>query len=350
MSQREIVIAGRRVGAAHPPYIIAELSANHNGDIRRAFEIMEAAKEAGADAVKIQTYTADTITIDHDGPEFLIRGGLWDGYKLYDLYKEAQTPWEWHGDLFAKARELGLTLFSTPFDHTAVDLLEGLGNPVYKIASFEVIDLPLIRRAAQTGRPLIVSTGMANLAEISEAVAAAREAGSGGLALLHCVSAYPAPAAEANLRTIAHLADAFDVVTGLSDHTLGVAVAVAAVAAGARVIEKHFTLRRSDGGPDSKFSLEPAEMRQLVVSAREAWEALGEVTYRREASEEGNMVFRRSLYFVADVAAGEAITDKHVRSIRPGYGLAPKFLSEILGRRARVDIARGTPVNWTLIA
>lgn len=349
MSNRTVVIAGRPVGPDHPPYVVAELSANHNGDIGRAIDIMRAAKDAGADAVKLQTYTADTMTIDHDGPDFRIKGGLWDGYRLHDLYREAQTPWEWHEELFAEGRRLGLTVFSTPFDATAVDLLETLGNPIYKIASFEIPDLPLIRRAAATGKPLVLSTGMADLGDIGEAVRTARSSGSGDIVLLHCVSAYPAPAAEANLRTLAHLAEAFDTVVGLSDHTMGTAVSVAAVALGAAMVEKHFTLRRSDGGPDAAFSLEPSEMQILTAGCRQAWEALGRVHYEREASEQQNMVFRRSLYVVRDMAEGEAFTPETVRIIRPGYGLAPKQIDAIIGRRARRAIPRGTALDWSLV-
>ncbi|MBP2316061.1 pseudaminic acid synthase [Azospirillum soli] len=342
-------IAGRPVGPDHPPYVVAELSANHNGDIGRAVAIMRAAKEAGADAVKLQTYTADTMTIDHSGPDFRIQGGLWDGYKLYDLYREAQTPWDWHDELFAEGRRLGITVFSTPFDATAVDLLEKLDNPVYKIASFEVPDLPLIARVAQTGKPIIMSTGMADLGEISDAVRTARENGARDLILLHCVSAYPAPAREANLRTISHLAEAFGVATGLSDHTLGTAVSVVAVGQGAVLIEKHFTLNRADGGPDGPFSLEPDELRTLVTQCCDAWEALGRVSYERAASERPNMIFRRSLYIVRDMAEGEVFTEDSVRVIRPGYGMAPKELPRVLGRRARRAIPRGTALDWPLI-
>jgi pseudaminic acid synthase len=349
MSAADILIDGRPVGPGHPPYIVAELSANHNGDIGRAVAILRAAKEAGADAVKLQTYTADTMTIDHDGPDFRICGGLWDGYKLHDLYQEAQTPWEWHEELFAEGRRLELGVFSTPFDATAVDLLERLGNPVYKIASFEVPDLPLIARVARTGKPVILSTGMADLAEIGDAVRTLRENGARDVILLHCVSAYPAPASEANLRTLAHLADAFGVTVGLSDHTLGTAVSVAAVTLGAAVIEKHFTLSRADGGPDGPFSLEPTELAQLVTSCRTAWEALGRITYEREPSERQNMVFRRSLYVVEAMAAGESFTERNVRVIRPGYGMAPKEMPRILGRRARRAIPRGTALDWSLI-
>ena len=345
----EIAIAGRRIGPGHPPYVIAEMSGNHNGDINRAFALLEAAKTAGADAVKLQTYTADTITIDHDGPGFRIEGGLWNSRTLYELYQEAHTPWEWHPQLFAKAHELGITIFSSPFDPTAVEFLEQLGAPAYKIASFEIVDLPLIQRAARTGKPLIVSTGLAGLGEIGDAVEAARAAGCREIALLHCTSGYPTPPEDSNLRTIPHLAEAFGVVAGLSDHTPGTAVPVAATALGARVIEKHFTLHRADGGPDAAFSLEPEELAELVTSCRTAWTALGDVNYALEASERGNKIFRRSLYAVKDIPAGAELTAENVRSIRPGYGLPPKHLPEILGRRAGRPIVRGTPLTWSLL-
>ena len=330
--------------------MIAEMSANHGGSFERALAILEAAKRAGADAVKLQTYRPDTITIDHDGPGFVIEEGLWKGRRLYELYAEAMTPWEWHAPLFERACALGLTVFSSPFDFTAVDLLESLGAPAYKIASFECIDLPLIERCARTGKPLVISTGMANLGEIEEAVAAARRGGAREILLLHAVSAYPAPAEEASLATIAHLARAFDLPVGLSDHPLGTAVPVAAVALGAVAIEKHVTLRRADGGADAAFSLEPDELARMVEDCRTAWLARGEIRYSRTRGETPIATFRRSLYVVRDVKAGEVFTDANVRSIRPGFGLPPKHLAEILGRRARRDVARGTPLAWELLA
>jgi pseudaminic acid synthase len=349
----EITIAGRRIGPGHPPYVIAEMSGNHNGDIKRALALLEAAKTADADAVKLQTYTADTITIDHDAPEFHIKGGLWDGYTLHRLYDVAHTPWEWHPQLFAKARELGITVFSSPFDPTAIDFLEGLGAPAYKIASFEIVDLPLVQYAAKTGKPLIISTGIASLGEIAEAVEVARAAGCREIALLHCTSGYPTPPEESNLRTIANLADAFGVVTGLSDHTLGMAVPVAAVALGASLIEKHFTLNREEDClnkvVDADFSLNPDELSRMVIDCRTAWTALGKISYELEASEKGNKTFRRSLYAVQDIPAGGRFTAENVRSIRPGHGLPPKHLPDVLGRRAGRAIARGTPLAWSLI-
>lgn len=350
MMPTSFLIGRRAVGIDQPPYVIAEMSGNHNGDITRAFRLIEAAKVAGADAVKLQTYTADTITIDHDGPDFMIRGGLWDGRRLYDLYREAHTPWEWHEALFAKAREVGITMFSSPFDASAVDFLEALDAPAYKVASFELIDLPLIQRVAATGKPLIMSTGMANAEEIAEAVAAARAAGNENIVLLHCVSAYPAEPEEANLRTIPDIAARFGVAAGLSDHTMGIEVSLSAVALGAAVIEKHFTLARADGGPDAAFSLEPAELAGLCAGCRTAWKALGRASYARTAGESDNAIFRRSLYAVRDIAAGDPLTPDNVRSIRPGYGLPPKYLNDVMGCSAACSIARGTALHWDMVA
>ncbi len=344
-----IRIADRLIGPNEPPYVIAEMSANHNGSIDNALRIIDAARQAGADAVKLQTYRPDTITLDCDSEEFRIRGGLWDGRTLYDLYREAHLPWEWHAPLFAHARKAGITLFSSPFDPTAVDLLEDLNAPAYKIASFEAIDLPLIRYVASTGKPMIISTGMADADEIGEAVEAARSAGCQELALLHCVSGYPAPASDYNLRTLPDMQARFSVPVGLSDHTLDNSTALASVALGAVIIEKHFTLDRSNGGPDDSFSLEPAELRSLCECARTAWHALGAIDYGRKSSEAGNVQFRRSLYIVRDLRRGEPITEEVIRSIRPGFGLAPKHLERLIGARVTRDVERGTPVSWDLI-
>lgn len=345
LSDATLTIAGRPIGSGHPPYVIAELSANHNGSLDAALKLIDEAKACGADAVKIQTYRADTITIDCDGDEFRIEAGLWAGRRLYDLYQEAHTPWEWHAELFSHAARSGITLFSSPFDKTAVDLLEQLNAPAYKIASFEAIDLPLIRYVAQTGKPMIISTGMADADEIGEAIAAARDGGCRELAVLHCVSGYPAPAADYNLRTLPDMSERFGVITGLSDHTLDNATAIASVALGAAIIEKHFTLDRTGGGPDDSFSLQPEELRVLCTSVRTAWEALGQVDYGRKSSEQGNVKFRRSLYFVEDMKAGEIISEHHVRSIRPGYGMAPKHLPSLMGKRVSEAVTRGTPVR-----
>lgn len=349
MNNPEIEIAGRRIGAEHPPYVICELSGNHNGSLDRALALVDAAADTGCDAIKIQTYTADTITLDVDRPEFRIRGGLWDGRTLHDLYREAQTPFEWHAAIFERAAKRGVTIFSSPFDETAVDLLEGLGAPAYKIASFEAVDLPLIRYAAAKGRPLIISTGMANLAEIEAARDAALQAGAAGVLLLHCVSSYPATFEDANLRTVADMAARFGCPVGLSDHTPGTAAAVAAVALGACAVEKHFTLARADGGPDSEFSLEPAEFSALVRDAKDAWAALGRVNYDLLGSERGNVQFRRSLYVTADVRAGEPLTPANVRSVRPGLGLPPADLDRVLGRVAARDLRRGEPLAWDMV-
>lgn len=341
-----ISIAGRRIAADMSPYIIAEISANHNGKLETALKIIEQAKKSGADAVKLQTYTADTITLNSDADEFRIKGGLWDGRTLYDLYQEAHMPWEWHKPLFEYAHKLGITIFSSPFDHTAVDLLEDLNAPAYKIASFEAVDLPLIKYVASTGKPMIISTGMADADEIQEAIAAAREGGCKELAILHCVSGYPAPAADYNLRTIPDMIERFGLVTGLSDHTLDNTTAITSVALGASIIEKHFTLDRSGGGPDDSFSLEPAELTALCRDSKTAWQAMGSVNYGRKSSEQGNAQFRRSLYFVKDLKAGDVITEDAVRSVRPGFGLAPKYYSEIIGKTTVTDIKYGQAVTW----
>lgn len=340
-----VTIAGRRIGVDHRPYVIAELSANHNGKLETALRIIETAKAAGADAVKLQTYRPDTITLDCESEEFRIRGGLWDGRTLYDLYQEAHMPWEWHTFLFEHARKLDITIFSSPFDHSAIDLLEDLNAPAYKIASFEAVDLPLIKYAASTGKPLIISTGMADAEEIQEAIDAAREGGCKELAILHCVSGYPAPASDYNLRTIPDMIARFGLVTGLSDHTLDNTTAIASIALGASIIEKHFTLDRNGGGPDDSFSLEPNELAALCRDARTAWGALGRVDYGRKSSEQGNVKFRRSLYFVKDLKAGEVVTADAVRSVRPGYGAAPKFLEQVIGKRVVCDVMANSPVQ-----
>ncbi|MFM5707181.1 pseudaminic acid synthase [Aeromonas veronii] len=340
----------RPINQEQAPYVIAELSANHNGNLDRALAIMTAAKAAGASAVKLQTYRPDTITLKSDRPEFQIHGGLWDGHSLYDLYEWAHTPWEWHQALFAKGRELGLTVFSSPFDFSAVDLLESLDCPAYKIASFELVDLPLIRYAAQTGKPLVMSTGMANEAEITAAVEMALKHGNSQLALLHCVSGYPAPAAEYNLRIIPMLRQRFGVEVGLSDHTLGSATAIAATALGATLIEKHFTLARADGGPDCAFSMEPAELTKLVTSVNTAHAALGVADYQLTASEQGNRAFRRSLYLVRDIAAGDLLTAEHIKSVRPALGLPPADYDRLIGKRVNRDMAANQPLNWDWIA
>jgi pseudaminic acid synthase len=344
-----ITIDGQKIGPDFPPYIIAELSANHNGDINRAFRIMEEAKKAGADAIKLQSYTHDTITMDCDSEDFQIHGGLWDGQTLYDLYKGAHMPWEWHKPLFEKAKELGITIFSSPFDFTAVDLLEELNAAAYKIASFEVIDLPLIARVAKTGKPMIISTGMATQEEIAEAIQTARDNGCSELVVLQCVSGYPAPAEQYNLRTIPDIAQSFNVLSGLSDHTIDNATAIAAVALGACLIEKHVTLDRNGGGADDSFSLEPTELSQLCRDSKTAWSSLGKVNYERTEAEQGNVKFRRSLYVVENIESGDILTKNNVRSIRPGFGIAPKHYFDILGKKVKRDITKGTPLQFKLL-
>ncbi|MFZ2738121.1 MAG: pseudaminic acid synthase [Burkholderiaceae bacterium] len=339
-----ITLAGRRIAVDEVPYVIAEMSANHNGNIETALKIIDAAKQAGADAVKLQTYRPDTITLNCNSEDFRIDGGLWGGRTLYDLYEEAHMPWEWHKPLFEHAHKLGINIFSSPFDNTAVDLLEDLNAPAYKIASFEAVDLPLIKYVARTGKPMIISTGMADAEEIQEAIDAAREGGCKELAILHCVSGYPAPAEDYNLRTIPDMIERFGLVTGLSDHTLDNTTAITSVAMGASIIEKHFTLDRRGGGPDDSFSLQPAELAALCKDSKTAWAALGKVDYGRKSSEQGNVKFRRSLYFVNELRAGDQIGPNDVRSVRPGFGMAPKHLDRVVGRRVKVDVVRNTPV------
>ena len=342
-------INNRKIGSDQPPYVIAEMSANHNGDINNAYKIIDMAKACGTDAIKLQTYTADTITMDMKTPEFMIEGGLWDGQSLYELYQGAFMPWEWHKPLFEYAKKIGITIFSSPFDNTAVDLLEDLNTPAYKIASFEVVDLPLIKYVAQTGKPMIISTGMADAEEIQEAIVAAREGGCRELAILHCVSGYPAPAGDYNLRTLVDMQQKFGLVTGLSDHTIDNTTAITSVALGASIIEKHVTLNRNGGGPDDSFSLEVKELKQLCVGSKTAWESLGQVDYGRKSSELANVKFRRSLYAVKDIKAGEVITSEHIKSIRPGYGVHPKYYNDILGKVSNTDIKKGTAFNLKFI-
>ena len=346
---KELMIDNRRIGSKHAPYIIAEMSANHNGSIETAFKIIEMAKRCGADAVKMQSYTADTITLNSDKKDFQIEGGLWDGQTLYELYQSAYTPWEWHKPLFEKARSLGITMFSSPFDTTAVDMLEDLNTPAYKIASFEAIDLPLIKYVAQTGKPMIISTGMANDIEIMEAIDAAKSGGCDQLAILHCVSGYPAPASDYNLRTIQDMQQRFGLLTGLSDHTLDNTTAIASVALGANIIEKHVTLDRNGGGPDDSFSLEELELIHLCEASRTCWKSLGQVDYGRKSSEEGNAQFRRSLYFVKPLKAGDTITRDSVRSVRPGYGLPPKMYDQVIGKKVTQDVEYASPVTLDVI-
>lgn len=344
-----IVISGREISENHKPYVIAEISANHNGSIERAKQSIEMAAKAGVDAIKIQTYNADTMTIDCDSDDFIVKGGLWNGYKLYDLYNEAQTPYDWHKELFDFASKVGVTLFSTPFDESAVDLLESLKTPAYKIASFELTDLPLISYVAKLKKPMLMSTGMASQDEISEALECARSAGCNSLLLFHCISSYPAPIEQANLRSIQKLKREFGITVGLSDHTIGNVAATTAVALGASAIEKHFTISRSDKGPDSEFSIEPDELKDLVREVNEAWLSLGRVELIRPKSEDNSRVFRRSLYFVNDLKSGSIIKPDDVRRIRPGFGIAPKFFNDVVGKVTVRDIKRGQPVGWDMI-
>ena len=348
---QKFCIESHEISSKNSPFIIAEMSGNHNHSQEQALAIVEAAATAGVHALKIQTYTASTMTLDIREGEFFVADpdSLWQGNSLYELYEKAHTPWEWHQPIFERCKELGIIGFSSPFDATAVDFLESLDVPCYKIASFENIDLPLIRKVARTGKPMIMSTGMATVAELDEAVRAAREAGCRDLVLLKCTSTYPATPEDSNLLTIPHLRSLFDVHVGLSDHTLGIGAAVASVALGATVIEKHFTLRRADGGVDSAFSMEPEEMKQLVVESERAWQAMGQVTYGGTEAEKRSQIYRRSLYITADMKAGDVLTPENLRAIRPGYGLPPKYYDQLLGRPVTVDVAKGTPLSWQII-
>lgn len=344
-------IAGRWIGHDYPPFIIAEMSGNHNQSLERALMIVEAAAKIGVHAIKLQTYTPNTITLDVQEGEFYINNpnSLWAGNSLYELYEQAYTPWEWHQPIIERCKELGLIAFSTPFDDTAVDFLEELNTPCYKIASFENVHLPLIEKVASTGKPLIISTGMASIAELDDAVRVARNSGCQNLILLKCTSTYPATPKNSNLRTIPHLRDLFDVQVGLSDHTMGVGAAVAAVALGATVIEKHFTLRRADGGVDSAFSMEPEEMQQLVIETERAWQAMGTVIYGPLEAEKSSVIFRRSLYIAEDMQGGDRLTPQNLRAVRPGLGLPPKYLDILLGKPINQAVKKGTPMSWDLI-
>ena len=352
MSHKSIQIAGQEIGPNARPYVIAEMSGNHNQSLERALEIVDAAARSGADAIKLQTYTADTMTLDHDGPGFVINDekSLWNGRQLHDLYVEAHTPWDWHKPIMDRAAQHGMHCFSTPFDATAVDFLEELDVPAYKIASFEVIDLPLVRKVAETGKPMIISTGMASVIEIGEAVRVCKEAGNDQLVILKCTSTYPATPENTHIATIPNMIDTFGCLVGLSDHTMGTGVAVGAVALGAVLVEKHFTLARADGGVDSAFSMEPAEMQALREETERVWLALGQVTYGGTKAEEGSIQFRRSLYVAEDMAEGEAFNPANLRSVRPGYGLEPKHYDVLLGKRVNQALKKGTPVSWDLIA
>lgn len=344
-------IANKQIGRNCLPFVIAEMSGNHNQSLDRAIEIVEAAAKAGAHGLKIQTYTADTMTLDLEEGEFFISdpNSLWKGKSLHKLYQEAHTPWEWHKPILDRCRELGMIGFSTPFDETAVDFLEELDVPCYKIASFENTDIPLIRKVASTGKPMIISTGMATVAELDETVRAARDAGCSDLILLKCTSTYPATPENTNILSIPHMRDLFGCEIGLSDHTMGIGTAVASVALGATVIEKHFTVRRADGGVDSAFSMEPEEMHSLVVESERAWQSLGRISYGPTEKEKASMIYRRSLYIVKDMKAGEPLTKENVRTIRPGYGLPPKYLTMVLGREIQKSVAKGTPLTWDLL-
>jgi len=343
-------INNRQIGQNSPPYIIAELSANHNGSLERALDIIKEAKNSGADAIKLQTYKPETITLKSNTKDFIINdNGLWHGRSLYDLYEEAHMPWEWHKDLYAHANKVGITIFSSPFDNSAVDLLEDLNTPAYKVASFEVVDLPLIEYIASTGKPIIISTGMASKEEISEAIITAKDSGCNDIALLHCVSSYPADPKDYNLKTLIDLGKSFDLLYGLSDHTLTNTTALASIALGASIVEKHFTLDRKGNGPDDSFSIEPKELKSLCIEAKSVWESIGRVDYSLKAGEKDNIKFRRSLYFVKDLKAGDLITKDSIRSTRPGYGLKPKYLNEVLGKITKKNIKANTPVSLDLI-
>jgi len=344
---QEISINNRKIGQKHPPYIIAEMSANHNGDINNAYKIIDMAKACGADAVKLQTYTPDTLTIDSDLPDFQLTEGLWAGQTLYELYKGAFMPWEWHQPLFDYAKKIGITIFSSPFDSTAVDLLEDLNTPAYKIASFEAVDIPLIKYVAQTGKPMIISTGMANAGEIQEAIEAAREGGCKELVILHCVSSYPASSGDYNLKTLVDMQQKFGLITGLSDHIIDNTIAITSIALGVSIIEKHVTLDRNSGGPDDSFSLESKELKELCLGARTAWEALGSVNYGLKSSEQANVKFRRSIYAIKGIKEGEKLTKDNIKIIRPGFGLPPKYYEQVLNKIANCDIAYGASLKWT---